>query len=169
MSERNSIDAVSERNSIDAVSERNSIDAVSAHSTPAVSRRSGINPQVSRGADGPVETAHGGGAGFVDGAGATASTGAARPGVATATGLAGTGRGQQRGTAPNKPSPSTASRERNDHDAATVLAVVLAMTGHPGAGETPSNSVQSVWNDPSFRLGAVHPSPVAWWASAMPR
>lgn len=62
-------------------------------------------------------------------------------------------------------------RERNDHDAATVLAVVLAVSGAAGSEEASADTrPQSVWSDPVFRLeGARHPSPVAWWASAMPR
>ncbi len=81
------------------------------------------------------------------------------------------------GTVSERSGVSTASersrriRESNDHDAATVLAVVLALSGASGDEEaTAAAGAGSVWSDPAFRLeGARHPSPVAWWASAMPR
>ena len=67
------------------------------------------------------------------------------------------------------PSPTAMIRERNDHDAATVLAVVIALTGQHSADEATIDGPPSVWADPGHRLGGLHPSPVAWWASAMPR
>lgn len=60
-------------------------------------------------------------------------------------------------------------RERNDHDAATVLAVVLALSSHDSARPAEAPGQRTIWSDPAHRLGIPSPSPTGWWASAMPR
>jgi hypothetical protein len=132
------------------VSERDSISSASANTIDAVSGRNGVGTVGRRSGNGSA---------------------AGRNGVRTAgrrngNGAAGTAYGA--GTVTDR---TRRIRERNDHDAATVLAVVLALSGTAGSEEpTATAEPPSVWSDPAFRLeGARHPSPVAWWASAMPR
>ena len=60
-------------------------------------------------------------------------------------------------------------RERNDHDAATVLAIVLALSSQGGAEAVEAQVRRTIWSDPANRLGIRQPSPTGWWASAMPR
>jgi hypothetical protein len=61
------------------------------------------------------------------------------------------------------------ANERDDEDAAAVLAVLVAIIG---ATDPTSNApaAQSIWGDPAHRIGiAPAPSATAWWASGMPR
>ena len=71
--------------------------------------------------------------------------------------------------AAGRPEQNAAIRERNNQDAATVFAVVLAMSSLQVAEDATTHGPRSAWGDPAHRLGGLHPSPVAWWASAMPR
>ncbi len=60
-------------------------------------------------------------------------------------------------------------RERNDQDAATVLAIVLALAAQDVAEALRAPGQRTIWSDPAYRLGTPQPSPTGWWASAMPR
>ncbi|MGS0686153.1 acyl-CoA carboxylase epsilon subunit [Nakamurella sp. GG22] len=60
-------------------------------------------------------------------------------------------------------------RERNDHDAATVLAIVLALAAQDVTEATEASGHRTIWSDPAYRLRTPQPSPTGWWASAMPR
>ena len=60
-------------------------------------------------------------------------------------------------------------RERNDHDAATVIAVVLALSARDVVEADAPSGPRTMWSDPAYRLRNPLPSPTGWWASAMPR
>jgi len=61
------------------------------------------------------------------------------------------------------------SSERDNQDAAAVLAVLLAISGS-SVTQREIPQAPSIWGDPAHRIGTPpHPSAIAWWASGMPR
>ncbi|WP_420122599.1 acyl-CoA carboxylase epsilon subunit [Nakamurella sp.] len=59
-------------------------------------------------------------------------------------------------------------RRRDEQDAATVIAILTALAAAGGEPE-PDPADRSVWGDPAHRLRLAPASPVAWWASGLPR
>jgi len=56
---------------------------------------------------------------------------------------------------------------RDDDDAATVIAILFALTTAVGAEDEPAT--RSVWADPARRFGLSSTSATGWWASGLPR
>jgi len=59
--------------------------------------------------------------------------------------------------------------DRDDQDAAAVLAVLFAIAGS-SVTQPKARPAPSVWADPGHRIGrAERASASGWWASGMPR
>jgi hypothetical protein len=61
------------------------------------------------------------------------------------------------------------SSERDNQDAAAVLAVLLAIAGS-SVTQREIPHAPSIWGDPAYRISRQPgPAAAAWWASGMPR
>ncbi|AZI58550.1 hypothetical protein EH165_10830 [Nakamurella antarctica] len=59
------------------------------------------------------------------------------------------------------------TRDRDDEDAAAVIAVIAALA--TGNSKTSESAPRSAWGSPAHRLGVVAPGQHAWWMSGVGR